>query len=135
MSKSSSPAQRKSARRITQPPVPAKPPRPAKPRDPVPMVSRIESDVELVAPQGCYASVIVKLVDRDDEHRYYSWWAMVGRNDMDKIAVRYAFTGEDTIRFDLPEGVALSARSLQPHLAAFLAGERNKPGGPPIIRD
>src|SRR5262245_50791331 len=102
MSKSSSPAQRKSARRITQPPPPPKPPRAAKP--PVPIVSRIEADVELVAPQGCYATVIVKLVDRDDEHRYYSWWTLVGRNDMDKIAVRYEFTGEDTIRFDLPDG-------------------------------
>jgi len=137
MHKSTSPATRKSARRITQPPVAvARPSRSAKPaHDPAPTVTRIDGDVVLVAPTGCYASVVLKLVDRDDNHRYYSWWTVVGRHDMDKITMPYKYTGEDTIRFDLPEGVPLSAKSLQPHLTAFLAAEHTKPGAPPIIRD
>jgi hypothetical protein len=133
VTKSTSPAARKSSRRITTQHPPAPPARPI--RGAKPIVTRIDRDVELIAPPGCYASAVLKLVDRDDDHRYYAWWTVVGRHDMDKVAVAYKFTGEDTIRFDLPEGVALSAKSLQPHLTAFLAGEHTKPGAPPVIRD
>jgi hypothetical protein len=107
---------------------------PAKP-GPQPTITRLAGDVELIAPPGCCASVVLKLVGRDDGHRYYSWWAVVGRNGMDKLSVPYKFTGEDTIRMDLPEGVSLSAASLQPFLTAYLAGEGNEPPDTPIIRD
>lgn len=100
-----------------------------------PTVTRVTGDVELIAPEGCRASVLVKLVDRDDGHRYYAWWAMVGRNAMDACSVRYKFTGEDTIRFDLPDGMPLSAEALQPHLAAYLANQRTEAPDTPIIRD
>ncbi len=100
-----------------------------------PTITRLDGDVELVAPPGCCASVVLKLVSRDDGHRYYSWWAVVGRNGMDRLAVSYKYTGEDTIRMDLPEGVSLSAASLQPFLTAYLAGEGTEPPDTPIIRD
>lgn len=100
-----------------------------------PTITRLAGDVELVAPRGFCASVVLKLVDRDDGHRYYSWWAMVGRHGMDTVAVSYKYTGEDTIRMDLPEGMPLSAESLQPHLTAYLASDGTEPPDTPIIRD
>jgi hypothetical protein len=54
---------------------------------------------------------------------------------MEAFSVHYAYTGEDMIRCDLPEGMPLSEESLQPHLTAFLAGEHTQPPGTPIIRD
>ena len=100
-----------------------------------PTLTRITSDVELVAPRGFSASVLLKLVSRDDGHRYYSWWAMVGRHNVDSFTIRYKYHGEDLIRCDLPEGMPLSKESLQPHLVRFLAGEHNEPDGTPIVRD
>lgn len=100
-----------------------------------PTLTRVTGDIDLVAPRGCSASVLLKLVSRDGGHRYYSWWAMVGRHDVDSFAIRYKYHGEDLIRCDLPEGMPLSEESLQPHLVSFLAGEHNEPDGTPIIRD
>lgn len=107
---------------------------PAKPA-PRPTLTRVTGDLELVAPVGCSASVLLKLVSRDDGHRYYSWWAMVGRHDMDSFSIRIKYRGEDLIRCDLPAGMPLSEESLQPHLTSFLAGEHTQPPGTPIIRD
>jgi hypothetical protein len=98
-----------------------------------PYIERIEGDTDLVAPPGCYASVLLKLVHRDDGHRYYSWWAVAGRHGMDAISVPYKYTGEDTIRFDVPEGMPLSAQSLQRHLDAFLEGQQEAEGDTPVI--
>jgi hypothetical protein len=100
-----------------------------------PTLTRITGDIDLVAPRGFSASVLLKLVSRDDGHRYYSWWAMVGRHDMDSFAIRYKYRGEDLIRCDLPEGMPLSEASLQPYLTSFLAGEHHQPDGTPVIRD
>lgn len=100
-----------------------------------PTLTRVTGDIELVAPRGCSASVLLKLVSRDDGHRYYSWWAMVGRHDMDSFSIRIKYRGEDLIRCDLPEGMPLSEETLQPHLTSFLAGEHTQPAGTPIIRD
>lgn len=100
-----------------------------------PLLTRVTSDIDLVAPRGFCASVLLKLVSRDDGHRYYSWWAMVGRHDVDSFTIRYKYRGEDLIRCDLPDGMPLSEESLQPHLTSFLAGEHTEPAGTPIIRD
>ena len=100
-----------------------------------PTLTRVTTDLELVAPRGFCASVLLKLVGRDDGHRYYSWWAMVGRHDMDSFSIRIKYRGEDLIRCDLPEGMPLSEESLQPHLTSFLADEHTQPPGTPIIRD
>jgi hypothetical protein len=99
-----------------------------------PQVTRLVADVDLVAPQGFTASVLLKLVSRDDTQRLYAMWAMAGRHDVDTCVVPYKYTGEDTIRVDLPEGMPLSAEALAPHLTAFLASEGNEPPGTPIIR-
>src|SRR5262245_59096693 len=130
----------KSTRSVPRKPAPPPPPPPRTPRavsvkQPKPKITRLERDVELVAPRGCHASVLLKLVDRDDGHRYYSWWAVVGRHDMDSVSVSYKYTGEETIRFDLPDGIPLSAESVQPHLTRFLARRHEGPGDPPIIID
>jgi hypothetical protein len=98
-----------------------------------PYISRVKNDVRLVAPPGCYASVLLKLVDREDGRRYYSWWAMAGRHDADNVCVPYKYTGEDTIRFDLPLGMPLSESRIQSHLAKFLKDERSSADEPPII--
>jgi hypothetical protein len=111
----------------------------ATPAKPVPVIrptlTRVKGDLELVAPRGFHASVLLKLVSRDDGHRYYSWWAMVGRHDMDSFSIKVKYRGEDLIRCDLPEGMPLSEESLQPHLTSFLADEHTQPPGTPIIRD
>jgi hypothetical protein len=102
-----------------------------------PTVTRIDRDIELVAPPGCSASVVLKFVGSHDGSRYYTWWAVAGRDNMDTVAIRFRYSGEDTIRFDLPEGMPLSAESLQPHLATYLASVDPPPpqGKPPIIRE
>src|ERR1043165_7671448 len=69
-----------------------------------PAVSRVIGDVDLVAPRGCSASVLLKLVTRDDGHRYYSWWLVVGRHDPDSLSGHYKHNGEDGLRFDVPGG-------------------------------
>lgn len=131
----------KTARPVPHKPTRARPAKPAaKPVKSVakpalqPTVTRVEGNLELSAPRGCSASVLLKLVTRDDGHRYYAWWAMAGRHDADAYAIHYKHNGEDVLRFDLPEGMALSAEALQPHLESFLKGENNEPSDPPVIR-
>jgi hypothetical protein len=127
---------------VTARPVPHKPGRArpvkpaAKPAKPAlqPTITRVEGNLDLSAPHGCIASVLLKLVDRDDGHRYYAWWAMAGRHDADTYAIHYKHNGEDVLRFDLPDGMALSAEALQPHLESFLGSENNEPSDPPVIR-
>jgi hypothetical protein len=116
-----------------RPPAPA-PPSPASGKAVQPVVTRLVADVDLVAPKGFTASVLLKLVSRDDTQRQYALWALAGRHDVDTCIVPYKYTGEDTIRVDLPEGMPLSAEALAPHLTAFLASEGNEPPGTPIIR-
>jgi hypothetical protein len=97
-----------------------------------PRLSRLDRDIVLVAPRGCHASVLVTLIKRDDRHRYYAWLAMVGRGVGD-VTVSYRHAATDTIRLDLPDGVPLSAKSLEPHLAQFLASTSELDGPPPVI--
>jgi hypothetical protein len=96
--------------------------------------SRVEGDLEIVVPLHCRASVLLKLVERDDHHRYYAWWLVVARHDLDEVAVSYRYTGEDTIRYDVPQTAVLSSSGLQPLLAAFLAQDGTMPPHPPIIK-
>ena len=100
-----------------------------------PVITRITRDLEVVAPHGCRASVLLKLVDRDEGHRYYDWWLVVGRHGAETVSVKYKADGADTIRIDVPEGMRLSADALQPHVTAFLAHEGNEPADPPTVRD
>jgi hypothetical protein len=102
---------------------------------PPPRITRLGGDIDLVVPRDCSASVVLKLVARDDGHRYYAWWLIVGRHDQDTISVHYKYSGEDTIRCDLPDGNSLSAKSLQPFLAAYLASDGTEPPDTPIIID
>jgi hypothetical protein len=99
-----------------------------------PVISRVTGDVNLTAPKGYRARVLLKLVSRDNGHRYYSWWAMSGRHDMDAAALRFKYNGEDMIQFDLPDGMPLSEELLTPYLTAFLAGEHHEPPDTPIVR-
>lgn len=100
-----------------------------------PVISRITRDLELVAPHGCRASVLLKLVERDDEHRQYEWWLVVGRHGAETASVTYKADGADVIRVDVPEGMPLTAEAMQPHVTAFLAKERVQQADTPIIRD
>ncbi len=96
--------------------------------------SRVEHDLDIVVPRHCRASVLLKLVERDERHRYYAWWLVVGRHDLDEVSVRYRYTGEDTIRFDVPQSAVLSSAWLQPLLAEFLAQDGTMPPHTPIIK-
>jgi hypothetical protein len=86
----------------------------------------------LVAPEDCQASLILKLVAHA-KYRYYACWLLVGRFDTEAMSVRYKFTGENTVRCDLPTGAVLSAAALQPHLVKFLKSEGTEPPDTPVI--
>lgn len=100
-----------------------------------PVITRITHDLDVVAPHGCRASVLFKLVERDASHRYYDWWLVVGRRGAETLSVKYKADGADTIRVDVPDGMRLSAAALQPHVAAFLKKEGTLPAAPPTVRD
>lgn len=110
-------------------------PAPANASGQAPVVTRITRDLELVAPPGCRASVLMKLVERDDEHRQYEWWLVVGRHGAETMSVKYKADGADVIRIDVPEDMPLTAAELQPHIAEFLTSEGNQQNAPPTIRD
>ena len=100
-----------------------------------PVITRITRDLDVVAPHGCRASVLLKLIERDEGHRYYDWWLVVGRHGAEMVSVKYKADGADTIRVDVPDGMRLSADALQPHVAAFLKKEGILPAAPPTVRD
>jgi hypothetical protein len=95
-----------------------------------PKLSRLTASVELIPPPGCIATVILKQIDHDEETRYYKWWVMVGRSGDDAFSFHYKHTGEDAIRCDIPEGMALSEDALLPALKAFWSEQSVLPGDP-----
>ena len=97
-----------------------------------PRFSRITRSLTLTPPDDCKASVIFKLVAHDN-YRRFSYWLLVGRHDQDALEVRYKFTGESTLRCDVPFGAPLAPDALQPYLEEFLQGEGTEPDGPPIL--
>ena len=109
-------------------------PGPATNAGPQPTITRLTGDVDLVPPRGCSASVVLKEVERDDDHRYYAWWLVVGRSGGDALSMPYKHHGEDMIRIDLPEGMSLSATCLQPYLTAFWNEQSLEADAPPIIK-
>ncbi len=112
-----------------------KPPHRAAPKTgPQPTITRLTGDVDVVPPRGCSASVLLKEVSRDDGHRYYTWWLVVGRSGADVLSMPYKHNGEDIIRIDVPEGMPLSATGLQPYLKAFWDEQSLEPDDPPIIK-
>jgi hypothetical protein len=113
---------------------PSKPSLVARRPAPRPRFARVRGHLKLVVPPDCSVSVILKLVDHDDDNRTYAWWMLVGRYDQDALSASYRFTGEDTIRCDIPDGMLLSVKLLERRLAAFLDDEGLEEGKPPIIR-
>ena len=97
-----------------------------------PRFSRISRSLTVKPPNDCKATVIFKEVAQDDFRRF-AYWLLVGRYDADTIAVRYEYTGESTLRCDVPSGTQFTPDALQPYLVAFLKREGNQPGGPPIL--
>ena len=100
--------------------------------EPAPRFSRLTKSMVVVAPDDCMATVLFKEVARDD-NRYFSFWLLVGRYQRDELSVHYKFTGEDTIRCDIPHGNDISTEALQPALVEFLRAEGTLPDGPPVI--
>jgi hypothetical protein len=109
-------------------------PRPAAVAGPQVQVSRLDGDVDLIAPRGYHASVLLKLTHREDGHRVFSWWTMAGRHDMDTITVPFKYSGEEIIRVDLPEGVPLSRELVEAKLDEFLEHEGTEPPDPPTVK-
>lgn len=107
--------------------------RTARRRAAIPRFTRVRKSLKLEVPLDCDASLILKEVGHD-EHRYYAWWLLVGRNDREAMTASYKFTGEDTIRVDIPTGATISAAALQPYLAKFLKNEGTQQDDPPIIK-
>lgn len=97
-----------------------------------PRLSRIVKNIDLVPPPDCIASLVLKQVAHDT-YRYYACWLLVGRYDVDALNVKYKFTGENSIRCDIPLDGEVSLAALQPYLETFLAGEGKEPDGPPVV--
>lgn len=99
----------------------------------------VTADIDsLVAPRGFRASVLLRFVNKKDGHRHYSILTVVGQNDTNRVTTYFKFTGEETVRFDVPSGVPLCATSLAPALQQYVqqvvpAGQRGN--DPPIIDD
>ena len=83
-------------------------------------------------PDDCKATLLLKEVAHDTSRRF-AYWLLVGRYDHDCMSVRYKFTGESTVRCDIPDSAMLSPVALQPYLAEFIEGEGHEPEGPPVI--
>lgn len=100
-------------------------------------ITRLFEDIELIAPAGYHASVLLKRIESAQGGPHYAWWAMVAQNNAEQISVSYKHVpGGDTIRVDLPCGIPLSATALEPHLADFLTTTDGVTSSdPPIIRD
>src|SRR5262245_23811261 len=84
---------------------------------------RVTADIaSLVAPRGFRTSVLLRFVglNKKDGHRHYSMLAMVGQNDTSRVSVCFKFTGEETVRFDLPDKTPVSAASLAPALQQYV---------------
>ena len=94
--------------------------------------TRITRSLQVMAPPDCDASVILKQVAHN-KYRYYAYWLLVGRYDHDAMSVRYKYTGEDTVRCDIPHGQMPSSAALLSHLVKFLHGEGAQNDGPPVI--
>lgn len=97
-----------------------------------PRFKRVRRSLSVKPPADCRASVIFKFVAHD-EFRHFAYWLLVGRYAQDTIAVRYEYTGESTLRCDVPDGTMFTPDALQPYLEAFLKSEGTEPEGPPIL--
>ena len=82
--------------------------------------SRVTGPISLAPPKNCIASVLLKLVARDDGHRIYAWWLSVGREGNDFLSVAFDVAGADVIRCDVPETSELSAKLVSKGLDVFL---------------
>ena len=98
----------------------------------VPRLSQITKSLDVIAPEDCFASVILKQLDHD-RVGYYAVWLVVGRYEQEALQVHYKFTGEHTVRCDVPNGVSLTISTLQPYLAKFLKGQPTLSDDPPTI--
>ena len=131
-----------SAMRKSAPRIPAKETRVAEDK-PVRDIKfqRLTADVDpLVAPRGFRASVLLRFVglSKKDGHRHYSFLAVVGQNDANKVNASFKFTGEETVRFDLPSGVPVCGASLVPALQQYVKqciAPDQQGLAPPIIDD
>src|SRR5690348_13259192 len=89
-----------------------------------PVVTRVKSNVDLQAPPGCSASVLLRQVTRVGPadapgQRTFVWWLAVGRYQVKALTVPFVFDGADTLRVDVPEGTSLDTDTLQAAVARF----------------
>jgi hypothetical protein len=103
---------------------------------PEPLAAGAPPIIDITAPLGCCASVILKQVGHDARRRerYYSWWLVAGRDQAGAVSVPYVFTGEDAIRFDVPHDTLLSSEYLQKYLTEFWKSDRTLPPDTPIVK-
>jgi hypothetical protein len=95
-----------------------------------PRLSLVTSSLDILAPEDCSVSLILKEASHDTDGRYYKMWLAVGRSDQDALSVHYKHNGESAVRCDVPVGMDFSPAALQPYLEKFLAEQHEQPGGP-----
>jgi hypothetical protein len=83
--------------------------------------SYVTGVLELQAPDGCKASVLLKSVGNDNAAEYV-WWLLVGRQGTDAFPVSFDCKGARFIRCDVPEDHVLSEQAVSTGAKAFQAG-------------
>src|SRR4051812_23528110 len=65
-----------------------------------PRLSRVTSNLDVVVPRDCRASVILTQVAHDAKYNYYSIWLVAGRYEEVAMTTKCKYRGEDMIRCD-----------------------------------
>ena len=99
-------------------------------------VDGTEGAFALVPPAGCEASVVLRPVGIEDDHKIYAWWAVAGRYGEDQPAVSFnlnpTYDRTPLLRFDVPKTTDLTNAYLEFHLLQYLGLHKGKP---PIIKN
>lgn len=81
--------------------------------------SHVTGVLQLEAPDGCKASVLLRSVGNDSAAEYV-WWLSVGRQGRDALTVPVDCNGAIFIRCDVPEDTLLSEQAIRNGLDNYL---------------
>lgn len=96
-------------------------------------VTKITGNLELTPPDGCTASVLLKLVDHTTKppENVFAVWLLAGRWEAVAVSIPYQHTGETTLRIDVPAGTDPTTAYLQARLDEWWAANTTEAGGTP----
>ncbi len=101
--------------------------------------TQVTSDLTLVAPEDCIASVLLKHVHTESGLKkagkaIFVWWMVAGRNGLLAAEVAYVHDDLHTVRIDVPQGVKLDSDYLSEQLKRHWKDVGGLPPDTPIIK-